>query len=493
MTSRPQTDPRRPCWIVGTAYGGTDDQTPRLLREGIWENGWGVYGDDRLLEQVNSMRPGDRIAIKAVFAQKRNLPFPNPGEYTVGGMYIKAIGVVTNNPGDGIYVNVDWTSVNPPRVWYFSQFRQTLHRIVPGASWETDALIDFIFNNKPQDINRFRNAPKWREKFGQLIVTQNVAVPAAQNPVAESDDDDAGDDDSPAPYSIDDIIADGCFIERARLLDIVEHWHSKKNLILQGPPGTGKTWLARKLAYALIGQRDESQVQAVQFHPNLSYEDFVRGYRPSGDGKLALMDGPFLNMVEAARRDPDSDYVIVIEEINRGNPAQVFGEMLTLLEADKRKESEGLGLSYRGRDDERVYVPPNLYVIGTMNIADRSLALVDLAFRRRFAFEDLEPEFGRTWLEWVRDNCGVDGQFLADVRRRMLALNQQIAGDRSLGRQFRVGHSYVTPAAGDAIRDAAAWFRRVVEKEIGPLLDEYWFDSPDTARQAKDDLLAAGP
>ena len=162
MTSTPPTNPDRPCWFVGAAYGGTDDQTDRFLREGIWENGY----DDRYLDEAKAMRPGDRIAVKAVFAQKRNLPFPNPAEHTVGGMYIKAIGMVANNPGNGLYIGVDWTPVNPPRAWYFAQFRQTVHQIMPGTSWETDALIDFAFNNKPQDLNQFRNAPKWREKFG---------------------------------------------------------------------------------------------------------------------------------------------------------------------------------------------------------------------------------------------------------------------------------------------------------------------------------------
>lgn len=290
-------------------------------------------------------------------------------------------------------------------------------------------------------------------------------------------------------YSINDIVSDGCFLESSSLEDFLEHWRMKKNLILQGPPGTGKTWLARKLAYALIGRKDESKVASVQFHPNLSYEDFVRGWRPSGEGRLDLVDGPFLSMVDAARSDPGWRYVMVIEEINRGNPAQVFGEMLTLLEADKRRKDEALGLSYRRSKDERVYVPKNLYVIGTMNIADRSLALVDLAFRRRFAFEELEPELGQRWLDWVHEKSGVDIQLLQDIRRRLLDLNQQIADDRTLGHQFRIGHSYVTPPPGVAIRDAPAWFRRVVEKEIGPLLVEYWFDSPETAQQAKSDLL----
>ena len=483
------TDPNRPCWFVGSAYGGTDDQTPRFLRERIWENGWGVYGDNRLNDQVKSMRPGDRIAVKAVFAQKRNLPFPNPAEHTAGGMYIKAIGVVTNNPGDGLYVDVDWTPVNPPRPWYFSQFRQTVHKITPRTSWETDALIDFTFNNKPQDLNRFRNAPKWREKFGGPSVAHNAPVPApvAQYPVETPPENNEADDDSPEPYSLDDIITDGCFLSRPQLQDIIEHWHFKKNLILQGPPGTGKTFLARKLAYALIGQKDETQVQAVQFHPNLSYEDFVRGHRPAADGKLTLIDGPFLNLVSAARRDPDSDYVMVIEEINRGNPAQVFGEMLTLLESDKRDPSEALALSYPKSPEERIHIPPNLYIIGTMNIADRSLALVDLAFRRRFAFEELEPQFTPTWREWVSRNSGIPPQFLTVMQQKLETLNRQIADDRTLGRQFRIGHSYVTP--NHSVTDAPAWFRRIVQKEIAPLLDEYWFDAPETAREAKAALL----
>ena len=290
-------------------------------------------------------------------------------------------------------------------------------------------------------------------------------------------------------YTVGDIIDDGCFMERSRLEDFLEHWRLKKNLILQGPPGTGKTWLARKLAYALIGRKDESKVAAVQFHPNLAYEDFVRGWRPAGEGRLDLVDGPFLSMVDTALSDSSCQYVMVIEEINRGNPAQVFGEMLTLLEADKRRENEALGLSYRRSRDERVYVPENLYVIGTMNIADRSLALVDLAFRRRFAFEELEPELGQRWLDWVHKNSGVDTQLLQHIRRRLLDLNRQIADDRTLGRQFSIGHSYVTPPPGDAVRDGRDWFRRVVEKEIGPLLVEYWFDSPETAQQAKSALL----
>ena len=294
----------------------------------------------------------------------------------------------------------------------------------------------------------------------------------------------------PDTYSINDITADGCFLPQSKIKMILKRLQAKKNIILQGPPGTGKTWLAKRLAFALIGQRDDSKIKAVQFHPNLSYEDFIRGWRPSGEGKLTLVDGPFMEMIDNAIKDPDSKYVIVIEEINRGNPAQVFGEMLTLLETDKRTPDEALELSYKREDGERVFIPDNLYVVGTMNIADRSLALVDLALRRRFAFIDLEPTLGKPWHDWVQSKNGIDSATLKEIDSRITILNNEISADASLGAQFKVGHSYVTPAVGMNITDAKEWFNEVVETEIGPLLDEYWFDNLDKSKSAQKRLIA---
>ena len=165
-------------------------------------------------------------------------------------------------------------------------------------------------------------------------------------------------------YTIESIIEEGCFIDEDRLSSILESLKNKKNLILQGPPGTGKTWLAKKLAFAHIGRKVKHQLRSFQFHPNMSYEDFVRGWRPTGKATLELVDGPFLRAVGDAKCDSSNDYVVVIEEINRGNPAQIFGEMLTLLEADKREPDEALALSYcQGRSDNmparrRDIVPP---------------------------------------------------------------------------------------------------------------------------------------
>ena len=724
-------------WFVGATYGGTDDQMPRFLAEGIWENGY----DDRLLDVVRSMRPGERIAIKSSYTRKHGLPFDSRGR-AVSVMGIKAVGTITENLNDGKRVKVDWAKVEPVREWYFYTHRATIWRVLPGE-WMNDALIAFAFDGKPQDVDRFRNEPFWRERYGttspekqrfewtdfyeavaekllahaddrtpliegiheiasrvpgltylqdkfpdgtsgplrdicpfttmgtfnrsmtdanrktiagELAKLLGVTVPVPPSfegiPVlnnqrswffAYADKRGAGDIDAlwkvfvaaskmvdgdqldtrdafiraydeatqvwgvawnlstglywahpwefltldsqsrhyinkrlglnvaisgqqgpcdgraylkllddlrsrfgedgypvhsfpdlslaswmykdpvdepvPAgdigtntgadqetegevreafqeaapivPYSVEDILKDGCFLERAEIDRLLDRLRTKKNLILQGPPGTGKTWLAKRLAFALMGQKDDSKVRAVQFHPNLSYEDFVRGCRPTGEGKLSLADGVFMEAIKAASKDPSSKFVVVIEEINRGNPAQIFGELLTLLEAGKRTPNEALELCYPDADGKRrpVHIPENLYVVGTMNIADRSLALVDLALRRRFAFIGLEPRLGQVWREWVVKECAVDPGLVADIERRITELNEQIAADARLGKQFRIGHSYVTPAHRLEAGDTKKWFQQVVETEIGPLLDEYWFDAPDEAQKATARLM----
>ncbi len=318
---------------------------------------------------------------------------------------------------------------------------------------------------------------------------------------AEDDEEDGHEDDDTAvvepvtpvtPYGIDTIVADGCFLPRSELERILRRLRDKKNLILQGPPGTGKTWLAKRLGMALVGQVvQEPQLRSVQFHPNLSYEDFVRGWRPSGDGGLVLHEGVFMQMVKAALEHPGQTYVLVIEEINRGNPAQIFGELLTLLEAGKRSPRDAMQLCYPDPDGTHrpVYVPENMVVIGTMNIADRSLALVDMAFRRRFAFIDLEPCLGETWREWVATHLKMDLAAAAEIEKRLGQLNAAIAADNRLGKAFQIGHSYVTPTQSLEGRSSRDWFAEVVASELRPLLQEYWFDAPEEAERQAAALL----
>jgi 5-methylcytosine-specific restriction protein B len=196
-------------------------------------------------------------------------------------------------------------------------------------------------------------------------------------------------------------------------------------------------------------------------------------------------------MVNAALAAPSQRYVLVIEEINRGNPAQIFGELLTLLEAGKRTPRDAMQLCYPDPDGTHrpVHVPENLFVIGTMNIADRSLALVDMAFRRRFAFIDLYPALGEPWREWVVNQRQMDLVSASTIEQRLSRLNQTITADSRLGRAFQIGHSYVTPTQSLEGRSSRDWFAEVVASELKPLLQEYWFDAPEEADRAAAQLL----
>ncbi|APT94053.1 hypothetical protein CSTAT_01380 [Corynebacterium stationis] len=293
-------------------------------------------------------------------------------------------------------------------------------------------------------------------------------------------------------YSIQDILNAGCFLDRKQLETILRRWREKKNLILQGPPGTGKTWLGRKLAYAMLEDSSDETITAVQFHPSTSYEDFIEGFRPASDGHLRLQPGPFLKAVRAASNDEGRKHFIIIEEINRGNPAQIFGEMLTLLEADKRNVESALTTIY-SPDSEPIFLPENLYVIGTMNQADRSLAMVDMALRRRFAFVDLQPQFNERWLDYCSTNCGYDRGTLEAIGTKLDALNARIAADINLGRDYEVGHSFVTPRRSSkplTAEETRKWFDAIVDTDLAPLLREYWYDQPEVLKEALRELRA---
>ena len=476
MTGSGEARERR-YWFGGAAWT-EGDQTARFIEEGVWRNGY----HDQFSDLVREMAPGDRIAIKSAFVQKLGLPF-DAGGAKVSVMRIKATGTVIGNPGDGLTVQVAWDPAAPPRDWYLYTYMKTLHRADPAVE-QARRLIEFAFGGQPQDYDWWLSQPYFAAKYGRK------ALPDA------TDESEADADPDLAPlYTTQDIVAQGCFLDLDVVDDIIARLRARKNLILQGPPGTGKTWLARKLAHVLLGTQDrattELRTQVVQFHPSLAYEDFVRGWRPM-EGQLRLADGVFLRAIEAALSEPDRPFVLVIEEINRGNPAQVLGEMLTLLEDSKRRPEEALELAYP-RPGERVYIPENLYVIGTMNVADRSLALVDLALRRRFAFVSLEPALGEAWRRWARREGGLSEAVVARIETRLGALNDTIARDRALGPQFRIGHSYVTPNRLVGEDGGEAWYRSVVETEIVPLLDEYWYDQPDKVAEARAALLSDMP
>ena len=252
----------------------------------------------------------------------------------------------------------------------------------------------------------------------------------------------------------------------------------RRNLLLQGPPGTGKTFLARRLAWLLLGTQDDSRVEVVQFHPSYGYEDFALGFRPGPGGQFHLVPGVLPLLCQRAILDPSRPYFLLIDELNRGNVARIFGELLLLLEADKRGPAHALRLPYAPPEAPRFYVPENLYVIGTLNLADRSLAPLDYALRRRFAFVSLHPQFGQP-LQKLLVNQGVPAALAESVISKMQHLNQAIADDPELGPDFQVGHSYFCQPPTE--EDALTWVRLIFEQEIGPLLADYWREQPATA------------
>ena len=283
-------------------------------------------------------------------------------------------------------------------------------------------------------------------------------------------------------YTIENLKSDS-FIANEKLEKMVSYLKNKKNIILQGPPGTGKTFVAKKLAYALMGEKDDSRIEMVQFHQSVSYEDFIQGYRPTDTGSFKLKNGNFYKLCARALKNTDQPYFFIIDEINRGNLSKIFGELLMLIESDKRSQEYAINLMYSDSEESRFFVPPNIHIIGTMNTADRSLAVVDYALRRRFAFFNLKPEFNEKFKGFLK-GVNVENALIDKISNRMNQLNSEINDD--LGSGFEIGHSFFTP--NSATIPNTEWFNDVVDFEIKPLLDEYYFDDSSQV-ETKIDLL----
>ena len=263
------------------------------------------------------------------------------------------------------------------------------------------------------------------------------------------------------------------FIAESDFLRMVALLKRKKNIILQGPPGVGKTFIARKLAYQIMGEVKDANIEMVQFHQSYSYEDFIQGLRPTQKGSFDLKEGIFYQFCQRAIAHPDKQFFFVIDEINRGNLSKIFGELMMLIETDKRGEKFALKLTYAEDEGDLFYVPENLFIIGTMNTADRSLALVDYALRRRFAFVTLQPDYGDNFKSFLASR-GLSVSMTDHICSTIVKTNEKIKSDTNFGEGFQIGHSYF--CGFDKSQEESQWWQEILDFELKPLLEEIWFD-----------------
>lgn len=304
-----------------------------------------------------------------------------------------------------------------------------------------------------------------REEFDAIL-----GIIRDENPIPEPS--------TVADYSKEDFLND-VFMDDGDFETLKSLVLRKKNVILQGAPGVGKTYAANRLAYAIMGQKDYNRVEQVQFHQNYSYEDFMMGYKPNEEGGFVLKAGIFYRFCKKAAADPGRPYFFIIDEINRGNLSKIFGELLMLIECDYRDNP--IRLSYR---DEKFSVPSNIHIIGMMNTADRSLAMIDYALRRRFSFFEMKPCFATERFKEYIDN--IDDEQLNKIVDAIIRLNETISNDASLGNGFCIGHSYFCNLDSNNLP-----LRNIVEYDIIPMLREYWFDNDDKFRDESQKLRDA--
>lgn len=288
-----------------------------------------------------------------------------------------------------------------------------------------------------------------------------------ENPIVTASSSDA--------YTKDDFLNE-VYMTEERYETLVNVLRNKKNIILQGALGVGKTFAARRLAWSMMGEKDDSRIEFVQFHQNYSYEDFMMGYKPVEEG-FELKYGIFYRFCQKAANQPDKEFFFIIDEINRGNMSKIFGELLMLIEKDYRGTK--MTLAYNGLPFS---VPKNLYIIGMMNTADRSLAMIDYALRRRFSFFEIEPGFDSQG--FISYQNGLNSETLDELISKVKELNRKIAADKSLGRGFCIGHSYF--CGRDVCTDE--WLHSVVDYDILPMLSEYWFDDENEFQRWKNIL-----
>lgn len=443
-------------WIYAPGEGSC--MWDEFYNAGIMAIGWGEIGDLREFDSKDAMK----IKMKETFDEK--LSYKNAAHAT-------------------------WQFANEMKVGDVIFVKKGMHQLV-GRGVVTS---DYEFDGERSDEYKNTRQVNWTHKGewphpGQAVMKTLTDITSYTDYVEklnalfedESEEDVEEVEKSYPVYTKNDFLSE-VFMPEEEYDKLAGILRIKKNIILQGAPGVGKTFAAKRLAFSMMGVKDVERVMMVQFHQSYSYEDFIMGFRPSTDG-FELKRGAFYNFCKKAEIDEDNDYFFIIDEINRGNLSKIFGELFMLIENDKRGVS--LQLLY---SDEKFSVPKNIYIIGMMNTADRSLAMLDYALRRRFAFFEIKPGFTTDGFREYR--MSLENEKFDKLIACVESLNNVISNDESLGDGFCIGHSYFCNLSPDTIDNQV--LSGIVEYELIPLLKEYWFDEPTKVKDWSSNLRSA--
>ena len=443
-------------WLYAPGRGAS--MWDQFFRDGVIGIGWYEIGD------LSRFSTREQITVQ--------LQKDNPGHSYKNDSLALWQFLTQMQPGDIVYA------------------KRGAHQILARGVVTSDYEYDPDYNDQYPNIRRV----EWRQteileradKIVQKTLTDITSITdyvrELEDWFADPEDEEADDPARPAdpPYSPEHFLKD-VYMDRASYETLVGLVRKKKNVILQGAPGVGKTYTAKRLAYSMIGVKDQERIMMVQFHQSYSYEDFIEGFRPaSASGGFEIKKGSFYLFCRKAEDDLEHEYFFFFFEINRGNLSKIFGELFMLIESDKR--GNALQLLY---SDEKFSVPQNVYIIGMMNTADRSLAMLDYALRRRFAFYEMKPGFNTEGFRKYR--TGLNNIKFDNLINCVEQLNAAIAGDESLGEGFCIGHSYFCNLT--EVNDQA--LSAIVEYEVIPLLKEYWFDEPVKVKNWADSLRSA--
>ena len=443
-------------WIY--APGENSCMWEEFYSEGIMAIGWGEIGDLKTFDSKDAMKSKMKETFDA------SLSYKNAAHAT-------------------------WQFVNDMKIGDIVFVKKGMHQLVGRGVVSSDYEYDADCNDKYGNIRKvnWTHKGEWPHP-GQAVMKTLTDITSYTDYVeklnALFEDESAEDVEEVSknyPVYTEDDFLDEVFMAEEEYSKLVGILKAKKNVILQGAPGVGKTFAAKRLAYSVMGVKDIDRVMMVQFHQSYSYEDFIMGFRPSSTG-FELKKGAFYNFCKKAEIDSDNDYFFIIDEINRGNLSKIFGELFMLIENDKRGIE--LQLLY---SDEKFAVPANVYIIGMMNTADRSLAMLDYALRRRFAFFEIKPGFETDGFREYK--MSLDNDKFNKLINCVEKLNSVIASDESLGEGFCIGHSYFCNFEADKIDNECLY--GIVEYELIPLLKEYWFDEPTKVKDWSNNLRSA--